>query len=149
MPSSCRRSPGFYWVGTGGCLYSWPGAELGASTRFRLGAFDLTGAFSGWSESIDLTIPDQYEEPELQPGTAVSPEPQRAAGESADDGAPRLAHPPHVTRANSERRAEVTLGVRSLEARPPKKSVSCRRATGSTRSQRHVASRYSLVVARW
>jgi hypothetical protein len=47
-------------VGNGPCGGSWPGAKLGASTTVALGAFDLTGAFSGWSEPVTVTLPNEY-----------------------------------------------------------------------------------------
>lgn len=47
------------FVGTGPCGGSWPGATLGASTTVALGAFDETGAFSGWSETVTVTIPGE------------------------------------------------------------------------------------------
>jgi hypothetical protein len=43
-------------VGAGECLDNWPGAKRGAETTVRLGAFDLAGNFSGWSEPEEVRI---------------------------------------------------------------------------------------------
>lgn len=56
-------------VGRDLCGSNWPGVQLGASTRLRFGAFDLTGAFSGWTDWTTLTLPDRF------PGTAKEDEP--------------------------------------------------------------------------
>lgn len=57
-----RDASGWMSVGSGPCLWNWPGATLGASAQIRLGAFDVTGAFSGWSESLTVTLPSAFEE---------------------------------------------------------------------------------------
>lgn len=49
-----------YWVGTGPCGGNWPDAALGASTTIALGAFDLAGGFSGWSDTVGVTLPSAY-----------------------------------------------------------------------------------------
>lgn len=51
------------WVGNGPCGGNWPAAALGASTRVALGAFDQTGAFSGWSDTVTVTLPTEYADP--------------------------------------------------------------------------------------
>lgn len=39
---------------SGACHVSWPDAKKGDVARVRLGAFDLAGRFSGWSEPIAI-----------------------------------------------------------------------------------------------
>lgn len=51
-----------YLVGTGPCGGNWPGAALGASTTVALGAFNLAGGFSGWSDTVTVTLPSAYTE---------------------------------------------------------------------------------------
>jgi MYXO-CTERM domain-containing protein len=46
-------------VGWGPCGGNWSDAKLGASTTVALGAFDVTGAFSGWSDTATVTIPGE------------------------------------------------------------------------------------------
>jgi hypothetical protein len=88
-------------VGKAPCLSNWPQAALGASAQIRLGAFDLTGAFSGWTESITATLPEKFEgEPSLAqpesdplaplPTTPVAPDP----APSATTDSPLAAVPP-------------------------------------------------------
>lgn len=48
------------WVGHGPCGGNWPGASLGTSTSITVGAFDVTGAFSGWSTPVTVTVPNEY-----------------------------------------------------------------------------------------
>jgi hypothetical protein len=55
------RLPDSYVVGYGPCGGSWPGAALGATTTVAIGAFDLTGAFSGWSDTIRITLPATHD----------------------------------------------------------------------------------------
>ncbi len=43
-------------LGEAPCLDNWPGAKRGAETTVRLGAFDLAGNFSGWSEPEEVGI---------------------------------------------------------------------------------------------
>ncbi len=74
-------SPSMVWVASAPCVFSWPEAKLGASTHFRLAAFDLTGAFSGWTESIELSVPEQYEENAEPPPEPTVPD----AGELLSD----------------------------------------------------------------
>lgn len=78
-------APDVYLVGRGGCTRSWPGAELGAATRFRLAAFDLTGAFSGWTDWQTVTLPEQFaapedEETQLETPTASGPAQEQLPG---------------------------------------------------------------------
>jgi len=49
-----------FWVGHGPCGGNWREAGLGASTTVALGAFDLTGAFSGWTETVPVTLPNHF-----------------------------------------------------------------------------------------
>jgi hypothetical protein len=51
-----------YSVGDHPCEGNWPGATLGASTTVALGAFNLAGGFSGWSDTVTVTIPSAYTE---------------------------------------------------------------------------------------
>jgi hypothetical protein len=48
------------YLGSGLCTSNWSGAQLGSSTTVALGAFDMTGAFSGWSDTVTVTIPSEY-----------------------------------------------------------------------------------------
>jgi hypothetical protein len=48
------------WVGRGPCGGNWPEASLGTSTTVAMGAFDITGAFSGWSDPVTVTVPSSY-----------------------------------------------------------------------------------------
>jgi hypothetical protein len=50
-------------MGSSVCQTNWPEATLGASTTVALGAFDMTGAFSGWSDAVTVTIPSTLDEP--------------------------------------------------------------------------------------
>jgi hypothetical protein len=45
-------------IGRGPCSTTWSEAGPGASALVRVGAFDVTGAFSGWTEPTRVTIPD-------------------------------------------------------------------------------------------
>jgi hypothetical protein len=82
------------FVGNGPCGGSWPGATLGASTRVALGAFDLTGAFSGWSDAVTVTLPSEYpvsEEVGAAPVGGGEPQPDDdgpAGGDEVDDPEP-------------------------------------------------------------
>jgi hypothetical protein len=82
------------YVGNGPCRGSWPGATLGASTRVALGAFDLTGAFSGWSDEVTVTLPSEYpvsEEVEAAPVGDGEPQPDEngpAGGDEVGDPEP-------------------------------------------------------------
>ena len=71
------------WVGVGPCGGNWPGASLGASTSVALGAFDLTGAFSGWSDTVTVTLPDQAEPLPEEERPFSSTTPYRGAGHSS------------------------------------------------------------------
>jgi hypothetical protein len=55
-----------FLVGSYPCGGNWPEAGLGASTTVALGAFNLAGEFSGWSDTLPITLPTRYttEEPE-------------------------------------------------------------------------------------
>jgi hypothetical protein len=59
-----RFTEGFL-VGSYACGGNWPEAGLGASTTVALGAFNLAGEFSGWSDTLPITLPTSYttEEP--------------------------------------------------------------------------------------
>jgi hypothetical protein len=57
--SSAERS---IYVGSSICENNWPEATLGASTTVALGAFDVTGAFSGWSDTVAVTIPSTLDD---------------------------------------------------------------------------------------
>jgi len=71
---------GSAFVGKAPCVGNWPGAQLGASTRLRFGAFDLTGAFSGWTDWKTVTLPDRFEGENQEP---VTPTP--SPGPAPDD----------------------------------------------------------------
>ncbi len=45
-------------VGDGPCGGNWPEADAGQSTTVALGVFDVTGAFSGWSDVLPVTLPE-------------------------------------------------------------------------------------------
>ena len=80
--------PAYYadgWVGSGICRANWPGAGLGASTRVALGAFDLTGGFSGWSDTVTVTLPTVAEPLAEEPRTVSGTTPYRGAGHSSCD----------------------------------------------------------------
>ena len=70
-----------FWLGTGPCGGNWPGAALGASTTIALGAFALTGEFSGWSDTIRVTLPATHDDVPSMDGEDVSSsdEPPNAA----------------------------------------------------------------------
>lgn len=55
---------GSLFVGNGPCGGVWPDAGLGATASFAFGAFDLTGTFSGWSDPVEVTLPETYTDPE-------------------------------------------------------------------------------------
>jgi hypothetical protein len=55
-------SHGVVYVGNSVCQNNWPEATLGASTTVALGTFDVTGAFSGWSETVTVTIPSTVDD---------------------------------------------------------------------------------------
>lgn len=58
-------------IGRGPCTRTWPEAGPGASTLVRVGAFDVTGAFSGWTESTRVTIPDDTQSSGCQFGASA------------------------------------------------------------------------------
>lgn len=49
------RSP---MIGMSGCFTNWSGAGRGASTNVRFGTFDIAGHFSGFTDALDVKIPD-------------------------------------------------------------------------------------------
>jgi len=59
------------YVGSGACQNNWPEATLGASTTVALGAFDVTGAFSGWSDTVTVTLPSTLDDRSARSNTAV------------------------------------------------------------------------------
>jgi hypothetical protein len=72
------------YVGRGPCGGNWDGANLGASTTVAIGAFDLTGAFSGWSDTVTVTIPSEFSKADLEGET--SSEPPDVDPDGVDDG---------------------------------------------------------------
>jgi MYXO-CTERM domain-containing protein len=70
------------YVGNSICQNNWPDATLGASTTVALGAFDVTGAFSGWSDSVTVTIPSTPDDPSPEITTAAT------GGTSSTDSPP-------------------------------------------------------------
>lgn len=50
-------------IGYGPCGGNWAEAGLGATTSVALAALDLTGAFSGWSDTITFTLPNAFRVP--------------------------------------------------------------------------------------
>jgi hypothetical protein len=79
------------FVGNGPCGGSWPGAGPGATTTVALGAFDMTGAFSGWSDTVTVTIPRDakvIQEPEVDDSDTSDPpdaDPDRVDGGGEND----------------------------------------------------------------
>jgi MYXO-CTERM domain-containing protein len=73
------------FVGRGSCAYNWPEATLGASTTVALGAFDVTGAFSGWSDTVTVTLPTTLEDRSTGSNSAERAGTPRS--ESSPDGA--------------------------------------------------------------
>jgi hypothetical protein len=49
-----------FFVGSYPCGGNWSEAGLGASTTVALGAFNLAGEFSGWSDTLEITLPTRY-----------------------------------------------------------------------------------------
>lgn len=76
---------GTAFVGRAPCVGNWPDAALGAATRVRFGAYDLTGAFSGWTDWKTVTLPDQFEEEAGEKPEPVTPTPPSGP---APDGLP-------------------------------------------------------------
>jgi hypothetical protein len=70
------------WVGAGTCHANWPGASLGASTSIALGSFDVTGAFSGWSDTVTVTLPSEAEPLPEERQSSSGTTPYRGAGHS-------------------------------------------------------------------
>jgi MYXO-CTERM domain-containing protein len=68
------------YVGSGACENNWPDATLGASTTVALGAFDVTGAFSGWSDTITVTLPNTLDNRSLGSSTLDGEETPSAEG---------------------------------------------------------------------
>jgi hypothetical protein len=66
-----------FTVGHGVCGGNWPTANLGASNTVALGAFDLAGQFSGWSDTRSIVLPSSFltEDPELSPPPVPMPSP--------------------------------------------------------------------------
>jgi hypothetical protein len=62
--------PGKVAVGSSICQNNWPEAALGASTTVALGAFDVTGAFSGWSDPVTVTLPSTLDDQSPESNTA-------------------------------------------------------------------------------
>jgi hypothetical protein len=75
------------FVGRNPCGGNWDGANLGASTTVALGAFDLTGAFSGWSDTVTVTIPSELNGPDREADVAeqTASEPPDVDPDGADD----------------------------------------------------------------
>lgn len=88
--------PGFDFIGFDWCNASDYDVEANASFEYELGAFDLAGNFSGWSEPVTLDFPDFEPRSESQPtddAGAGAPDDPNAdedndAGHAAIDGAP-------------------------------------------------------------
>lgn len=77
------------FVGRGICLNNWPEATLGASTTVALGAFDVTGAFSGWSDTVTVTIPSALEDRSTGGNTADGEgAPSTDSGSASSDARP-------------------------------------------------------------
>jgi hypothetical protein len=82
------------WVGDGPCGGNWPAASLGASTTVAMGIFDVTGAFSGWSDPVTVTLPTAYDTVDGRPraeDAAVDPdtsEPSLDAAPTQPDASP-------------------------------------------------------------
>jgi len=83
------------WVGDGPCGGDWREAALGASVDIALGVFDLTGAFSGWTERRTYTLPSSYPAPASPLPAPSLPEPAQVDGEEdaaeLDDALPASA----------------------------------------------------------
>lgn len=79
---------GDVFVGRGPCGGNWPGANLGASTTVALGAFDLTGAFSGWSDTVSVTIPSEFSTADVDEDTSSEPPDVDPDGEDDLGGEP-------------------------------------------------------------
>jgi hypothetical protein len=64
-------------VGHSVCGGNWPTANLGGSNTVALGAFDLAGQFSGWSDTRSIVLPSSFltEDPELSPPPVPMPSP--------------------------------------------------------------------------
>lgn len=52
--------PEFIALGRGPCVGGWEGAGLRAKADVALGAFDVAGNFSGWSEPVEVAFPGRY-----------------------------------------------------------------------------------------
>lgn len=79
---------GSVFVRNGPCGGAWPDAALGDTASIAFGAFDLTGRFSGWSEAVEVTLPETYTDPPEEGSPTVPPandeqDPQRETSESA------------------------------------------------------------------
>jgi hypothetical protein len=75
------------YLGSGLCTSSWSGAQLGSSTTVALGAFDMTGAFSGWSDTVTVTIPSEYAKvPDEGEADGDTTDPPDSDPDGSDDG---------------------------------------------------------------
>jgi hypothetical protein len=85
------------YVGSSICENNWPEATLGASTTVALGAFDVTGAFSGWSDTVTVTLPGTLDDRSSgsntaglggTSGTASAPDSAPAGGSAGSSARP-------------------------------------------------------------
>jgi hypothetical protein len=100
-------------IGSSVCQTNWPEATLGASTTVALGAFDVTGAFSGWSDAVTVTIPSTLDEPSSgtnTAGTGGSSSTDSSSTDSASTDSPPDSAPAGG-RADSETRSLSACGL--------------------------------------
>jgi hypothetical protein len=62
--SAVNEGPNEVTLSSGYCGGNWPAAKLGETITVRAGAFAWTGGFSGWTESVTVTLPEHYEREE-------------------------------------------------------------------------------------
>jgi hypothetical protein len=112
------------WVGHGPCGGNWPGATFGASTTVRLGAFDLTGAFSGWSDTVTISLPAEREADSETEGTEPpAPDEASATPPSERSGARDLGcnlRPPSGPPLRAAALLSLALGVALRARRRPR-----------------------------
>jgi hypothetical protein len=104
-----------YWtqVGWGPCGGNWPEAAPFASLALRAGAFDLTGAFSGWSESLTVTLPEAVSASiPLEP-----PRPDRLNAPASYPDSSEASHCQLGLRPGSSGPAALLVGLASLTLR--------------------------------
>ncbi len=79
------------------CLESWPQAREGACTELRLGAYDLAGHFSGWTDRTEVCVTAGVGDPVLRGTPDGAPPRSRPSGGGHTPPGSASPAPAHLT----------------------------------------------------